>query len=116
MLNIFFNIFIYLLAFYGAIVLMITIINSARFRVLNNNPSMKLVLLVKDSEENIEGVIRGMFSEEILRRLLINEKLTVLDMGSEDETKRILEKLTGEYNDLEIVEQGQKEKIFNLPY
>lgn len=112
MLSIFISIFIYLLAFYGAIVLVLTIVNSMRFRVQEDNPKMKLIVLVKDNEDNVEGAVRGIFSGELLRKLRVSGKLTMLDMGSKDDTKKILSKLADEYPHLEFVEEPEKEKIF----
>lgn len=112
--DIIFNILIYFLAFYGAVVLVITVADSIWFRTRESFPDIRAVLLVKDGGERIEGVVRGMLSREVHRKLMIGEKLTVVDLGSKDETKKILEKLSEEYEELEIIDKADRERILNI--
>jgi glycosyltransferase involved in cell wall biosynthesis len=68
----------------------------------------RLVLLVKNKEDSIEGILH----------ILMNstdgffEELIVADMGSDDETLKILLKLSEKYGNLKILSEKEKEKIF----
>jgi len=106
------DVFLYLLAAYGAIVLVITVAGSVRQRMNCENTNARLVLMVKNGEEIIEGVIRSVFLEEFLRKIMVAEKLTVLDMGSTDKTMEILQNLKDEYIELEVLDEGRKESVF----
>ena len=104
--------FIYLLAVYGFMSLIISIINSIQWKQGLKNSTYKLVLLVKNQEETIEGVIRNIYMENILSPLIHNGKLVVLDMGSKDKTVYILNKLEEEYSDIEVLDWNSRNKIF----
>ena len=113
MIHILSDIFTYLLAVYGAFTLIITICNSIRQRLDNDNCNVKVVLIVKNQEETIEGIIRNLFSADILRKAMTTEKLTVVDMGSSDKTPTILGKLKKDYESFEILEEDEKGRIFS---
>jgi hypothetical protein len=112
MIEILFHIFTYLLAAYGAMFLIFSIINSIRQRINFEYPGIKLILLVKNQQEVIEGIIRYTFTIDFLRNIMPGRKLTVLDMGSTDETIVILRKLEETFGHLEVLEENDKEKIF----
>ncbi len=106
------GILICLLALYGAIALSIIVINSIFQRVKSEKSKLKLILLVKDNEEAIEGIIRNIFAGNFLRKVIPESKLTVLDMGSTDETLKILGKLKCEYEQLELLSMAEKDNAF----
>lgn len=106
------QILVYLLAVYGALALSFIVISSIIKRTKHDNSRLKLVLLVKDREESIEGVVRNVFSGNMLRKTMSDNKFTVLDMGSTDETWKILNKLKCDYEQMELLNIGEKEKIF----
>jgi len=106
------DIFTYLLAVYGAIALIFAICNSIKQRLCNDNSSIKMVLIVKNQEEVIEGIIRNLSSADILRKAMTTEKLTILDMSSSDKTLEILNKLKSDYEYFDILEEDEKESIF----
>ncbi|MCX7841758.1 MAG: hypothetical protein N2489_01620 [Clostridia bacterium] len=106
------NVFLYLLAGYGAAALLMAIITSIRRRVCTENANVKLIVMVKNGEEVIEGIVRNIFLGDFLRKIMVCGKLTVLDMGSEDSTLEILKRLEKEYGDMEVLEKNQKNEVF----
>lgn len=106
------QILVYLLAVYGALALSFIVFNSISQRTKPERFKLKLVLLVKDREDSIEWVVRNVFSGSTLRKTMSENKFTVLDMGSTDETWKILNKLKGDYEQMELLNIGEKEKIF----
>ena len=69
--------------------------------------------MLKDQEESVEGIVRSMFSESLVRKVINSGKVTVLDMGSKDDTWKILNKLGTLYEQLELIKPSEKEKIFD---
>jgi len=101
---------IYVLALYGLVNIVEAVLNyfsqSSHFR----KQKYELVLTVKNQQDNIEGVIRTIFEDELFRRSGPECKVVVIDKGSEDETVKILERLAREYENLEvIVDDGDEE-------
>jgi len=102
----------YLLAVYGAFALIISIINSIHIGSMNENSGMKLVLIQRNQEETIEGVVRSILAKDLINMITPGENLTVLDMGSTDETIEVLTKLENDYECIEVLKSGEREKIF----
>ena len=107
-----YNVFVYLLAVYGAIALVISIVESISKSARESIPGMRLVLEVKNQEEYIEGVLKNLFSSSMLGKTIPVDSITVLDMGSTDNTLKILKLLGKDYECLEVLEEKDKEKIF----
>lgn len=116
MVAILISILICILAVYGLGVMLYTVNTNTKLRVQDNITNMKLILVVKNQEENIEGAVRCILSDELLNKAFISGKLTVLDLGSDDDTRSILEKLMEDYNCLEVLDADRKEEVFELPY
>lgn len=112
MLDILLKMLVCFFACYGILVLLVTIIHSVRLRTANLNPKIKMILLVKNQEETIEGTIRSVYAENMLPRLMSGKPLTVVDMDSEDRTVDILFKLKRDYDFFEILRGDEKEEIF----
>ncbi|MCX8129894.1 MAG: hypothetical protein N3I35_07340 [Clostridia bacterium] len=113
MSKILFDIFTYLLAAYGLIYLTISVINSIRQRLGSESTRVKMVLLIKNQERTIEGIIRNIFTGDVLRKVMSNEKLIVLDMGSSDSTVDILRKLKDDYGFFDIIGENEKFMLFS---
>lgn len=111
MAKIIFDIITYLFAIYGVFSMLVSILNSVRCRIKPENSNMKLVLIVKNQEENIEGVVRNILDEEFLRKMMLNS-ISVIDLGSADNTMEILLKLKQRYENLEILDCDKKDNIF----
>ena len=109
-----FMVFVYLLAVYGALTLIIGIFESICDRLSSGNlGNVKLILVVKNQQECIEGMIRDMFRRDRLRKMLPGVKFSILDMGSTDETPLILDKLRRDFEYIEIVSESDRQKIFD---
>jgi len=76
--------------------------NSIRCRAGAKKSGLKLILAVKDQENTIEGVIREIYGSGVLERTMGDGYLTVVDMGSKDDTLKILTRLQKRYQGLEI--------------
>ena len=72
----------------------------------------KLVLIVKNQEDAIEGIVRNIFLSNCLKGISNKCGLTIVDMGSSDDTLKILSKLKSRYKNLEILEADKKDEIF----
>lgn len=112
MLNILSKILLYFLASYGILVLLMTIVDSIRQRVRLENSMIKMVLLIKNQEETIEGVVRNIYIENILKKVLSSNRMSIVDMGSEDKTMEILIKLKKDYEFFDLLNANERETIF----
>ena len=97
MLQIFIEISVCVLAAYG----FITLIHETALFVKQNrkykNCMIKLVLVVKNQGETIEGVLRSVLPRDFIRKLM-PRKAHDTDMDSVDDTMDILKRLKGIMN------------------
>jgi len=114
MLKIVFDFLFYTLAIYGALSLIISFVGLAGQKEVDGKHKVRMILMVKNAEEVIEGIVRNVFLGGILRKLMCNGRLTVMDMGSSDRTADILNKLKHEYGYIDILDESEKEKVFNV--
>ncbi len=112
MLRIAFEVFVGLLAIYGIISLVSGLVSPIRQRLGSESSRVKMVIIMKNQEQTAEGIIRNVFTADILRRVMSNEKLTVVDMGSSDNTRRILDTLKNDYDFFDVLSENEKEDIF----
>lgn len=103
----------YVMAIYGAWALISSIVSSMRQIVRRSNPGIKLVLMVKNQEDTIEGIIRYILNADIPAKAMSGHKLTVLDMSSGDDTFKILSTLKKDCPNLEILSLKEKDAIFS---
>ncbi len=106
------EILLYLFAVYGMLSLIISAIESITKRKNIKNPGVKLVILLKNQQDTVEGVIRTILAAETSRDIVSDGKLYIVDMGSQDETLKILKKLKRNYDMIEIFDMNDKELIF----
>jgi hypothetical protein len=106
------KILLYFLASYGVLVLFMTIIDSIRQRAYEENSKVRVALLVQNQEETIEGIIRNIYISDMLRKVMSNNKIAIVDMGSKDKTVEILSKLKNDYQFFDILDINKKYKIF----
>ncbi|MGI6776729.1 MAG: glycosyltransferase [Acetivibrionales bacterium] len=105
---------VFFLAIYGVFTLIMGLKGLITQKIDIEDYKTKLVIMVKDQEETIEGIIRTIFMESFLRKVLSNDKLIVIDMGSKDKTREILEKLKREYEYIEVLNENQKDRVFAI--
>lgn len=100
------NVWVILLSFFAAfgIVQMVAVgICSARKRRCDDALSYR-VLVLKDCQDSVEGLVRAIGWENA------NDDLIVVDLGSADETPKILEKLERELGFLWVMNQAEFEE------
>ncbi len=79
-------------AAYGIVQLVVKGMLSLRLRESREDVLTYRVLALKDCEDTVEGLIRSIAWEDI------RENLIVLDLGSTDETREILQRLEREFD------------------
>ena len=103
---------VWLLAVYGLFCFFVSI-----FKLIDrkkyHNEKANLILVVKDQEDNIEGIIRDAVNNKFVRGIALTGRFTVLDMGSTDDTLKILKKLEQEYPLLDICTYEERDKVLN---
>lgn len=111
-MSILLNILIYLFAACGAIFIIILLINRIPNRNENDKSKLSLVIMVRNKQDIVEGLVRNFFRGNFLQRVAPDMKITVIDMGSNDETWEILKRLAETYDCLDLIKENEKEKIF----
>lgn len=111
MLKIIFEFLTYILAAYGAYCLLIYLVNRSRGGARVSG-KVKLALLVRDAEDSMEGVIRKIGLDSAVNGTVPCQGIAVVDMGSSDRTLEVLKRLKNEYAFLEVLEYGDRHKIF----
>jgi hypothetical protein len=102
-----------ILATYGFLTIIYDLILTIKNKSKYQNSMIKLVLIVKNQGDAIEGVLRNVLPRNFIRKLMPGGKLTILDMGSKDDTLEILQKLEIDYPCLEVLRKTEKDIIFN---
>lgn len=100
-----------LFAVYGFICLLLTIfklIGRKKYFVEKAN----LVLLVNDQEQSIEGMVREAMESKFVRNIAINGSFIIVDMGSKDDTLKILRKLENQFPLVEVCSFDERNCIF----
>lgn len=77
------------------------------------NKNTFIIVAVKNQENNIEGFIRNIMFKLFYAKKVPDTKVIVTDLGSSDETKKILEKLNNDYECLDIIEWEECKKILD---
>jgi hypothetical protein len=104
---------IYLLAVYGAITLILSILGTVHGRMAAEATKVRPVLFVKNVEEYVEYIIRNAIKFDFPEKVMSGDNLTVVDMNSTDDTFIILQKLKKDYECIDILSAGEKEDIFS---
>lgn len=100
-----------LLAVYGLISLFLNVfklIGRKKYSVEAAN----IVLLVKDQEENIEGMVRTALESKFIRNIAINGSFIIMDMDSKDDTLKILKRLEMQLPLIEVCSFEEKDRVF----
>ncbi len=104
---------VYLLAAYGALMAILAISGAIRTRLHLKGSRLKLVLVVKNSEQYIESLIKDMVLKFLSDRSIPIDALTVVNMNSVDDTGAILEKLRKDFECMEVISEKEKDKVFS---
>ena len=103
-----------MLAIYGLIMLVLAAVEkkSGSGRGPRKHPGVRVVLLVKDAEEQIEYIIRKAVKSDVTSGLLSENSLVVIDMNSSDSTFLLLEKLQKDFSCVEILPFEDRALVF----
>ncbi|WP_010681203.1 hypothetical protein [Acetivibrio cellulolyticus] len=107
-----FEIVMCIFAAYGFVMLVHGLMMSIKHKMKYKNSMVKLVLIVKNQGDVIEGVLRNILPRDFIRKLMPGGRLIVLDMGSKDDTMDILRKLEKDYECLQVLKKSEKETLF----
>lgn len=104
---------IYLLAAYGALVLILGAIDLIRTKMAASRPKVRVVLLVQNAQDQIEFIVRNVVMKDFASRAYSDKKVVFIDMDSTDETVVLLKKLQQCYPAIEVLQYQDKEVIFS---
>lgn len=99
------------LAVYGLVSLVTYIFSLIRQKARNGNHGIRLVMLVKNQAEDIEGIVRNIYEKDLLRMAGLPDNLTIIDMSSGDETAQILERLGKQFGYIDILYEDDYNKL-----
>ena len=111
-MKIIFEIIVYMFATYGFITFLHELFISIKHETQYKSSMVRLVLIVKNQGEVIEGVLRNVLQRDFIRKLIPGDRLTVLDMGSKDDTIDILKKLEKDYDYIQVLKKSEMESLF----
>lgn len=101
---------VWILAIYGLIEIFRTIKYSILNKNLNTN-GIYVIVAVKNQEQKIEGFLRSFLFKYIYYRDDEVNDLIVSDMGSTDETTKIIEKMRKDYNSIKILNWNECKEL-----
>jgi len=104
---------IYLLAVYGALVLILGAIDMIRSKKASSRQKVRVVLLVQNAQEQIEFIVRNVVRKNFASNASSDKKVIFVDMDSSDETVVLLKKLQQCYPAIEVLQHRDREVIFN---
>lgn len=109
----FISIIIWTLALYGLFEIVKNIIYICTYTKLNSK-GIYLIIATKNEEENIECFLRNLLFRIIYGKEEL-DNVFVVDLNSKDNTKKIIEKLSNEYDQIEVLNWKEcRELIENI--
>jgi hypothetical protein len=102
-----------LLAVYGAFTLISCVIGAIRSRSSAGLSKVRVVVVVKDVEEQIENIVRNAVKGDLATRLMSGGSLTFVDMDSHDGTLLLLQKLKRDYANIDVLEMEKRNMAFS---
>lgn len=114
MMKTIFEIVVCMFATYGFITFLHELLLTIKHNMKYKTSMVKLVLIVKNQGEVIEGVLRNILQRDFIRKLMPGGRLIVLDMGSNDDTIDILRKLEKDFEYIQVLKKSEKESLFKF--
>lgn len=105
--------FICLLAIYGGFSIIFGLIEEKRYRPLVKSRNVKVAIIVKDAGENIEAIVKNALSYDFQGKALSAHNIAIVDLGSSDDTLKILGKLGYNNQYIDIYAEQDKNKVFS---
>ena len=112
MLDFIFKGIVWVLAIYGLIELIKTIIYTYTYTNLKSN-GIYIIVAVKNQANQIEGFIRTTLFRIIYGKEENIKNIIAVDLNSTDETKQILEKLSNEYENIKVANWKECKDLFD---
>ena len=112
MLDFIFKGIVWVLALYGLIEIIKTIIYTYTYTNLKPN-GIYIIVAVKNQENKIEGFMRTMLFRVIYGKEENIKNIIAVDLNSTDETKKILEKLSNEYENIKVSNWKECKELFD---
>ena len=107
------SIIIWTLALYGLFEIIKNIIYICTYTKLNSN-GMYFIIAVKNQEDKIEGFFRNLLFRIIYGKEEV-KNIFVVDLNSKDNTKKIIENLNKEYEQINLLSWKEcKELVENI--
>jgi len=91
------------LALYGMIEIIKTIIFNFTYNHTKTE-GIHFIIAVKNIGTKVEGILRPILFRNICENGRDTSKITIVDLGSSDDTKTIISRLNQEYENIEIME------------
>lgn len=114
MLDFIFYACIWTLALYGLIEIVKTIYYICTYEKIDNN-GMKLIIAVKNQENQIEGFCRSILFRYLAGKKDYMNNIIIADLNSTDNTRKIIKKLEDDYQCIELEEWDKcKEELDNI--
>ena len=112
MLDFIFKGIVWVLALYGLIEIIKTIMYTYTYTNLKPN-GIYIIVAVKNQENKIEGFMRTMLFRVIYGKEENIKNIIAVDLNSTDETKKILEKLSNEYENIKVSNWKECKELFD---
>ena len=112
MLDFIFKGIVWVLAIYGLIEIIKTIMYTYTYTNLKPN-GIYIIVAVKNQENKIEGFMRTMLFRVIYGKEENIKNIIAVDLHSTDETKQILEKLSDEYENIKVSSWKECKDLFD---
>lgn len=112
MLNIISTSILWTLAIYGIIEIireLISIVTKENTRLKNTY----IIIAVKDNEENVEFFLRSTLYNLYNDNQELLENVIIADMGSNDNTSKIIEKLAKEYEPIKVMDWNNCKELLD---
>ena len=114
MLDFFSNVIFFTLALYGFIEIIKNIFYICAYTKIKSD-GIYLIVAIKNQEKNIEGFLRNMLFRLIYGKEEMIKQIIVADLGSNDHTKEIVDKIGTECSQIKSVSWKEcKEIVENI--
>lgn len=112
MIDFFINCIIWVCALYGLIEIIKNILYVHSCNKISND-GIHIIIAMKNQENNIEGFLRSLNFRILYGKEEYIENIILLDLNSIDNTKKIIEKFSSEYNNFKILNWKEFEELFS---
>ncbi len=103
------NSILWTLALYGLIEIIKVFIYTFTYKRVDSE-GIYLIIAVKNAEQKVEGIIRGILFHNFYVKEEHIQNVIITDLGSTDETARVLEKMKKDYNNIQIMDWEECKK------